>query len=155
MLEIKKTWHCTNGTRHAYKILQLSRDLLENNNEEVYNVVCDCIEENGFYLHPEAVLLSMVTDSDETVRDEGIQIIEKLRAQDSERREKRAGSAKIRTFKKPTNIDFSAKSYHKIIDFNDFGPDDVCSPPILQDYGIEEIKNRNFKHSFLKVPSHR
>ena len=155
MLDIKQTWQCTNGTRHAFNILQLSRDLLEKDHEDVYQVVCNCIEENGFYLHPENVLLSMVTDSDEEVRNEGIQVIEKLRSQDDVRREKGVGLAKLRTFRKPKNIDFSAKQYHKMIDFNDFGPDDVCSPPILRDYGIDDIKNRNFKDSFLKVPSHR
>ena len=97
----------------------------------------------------------MVTDSDKNVRDEGIQMIEKLRSQDDVRREKGVGVAKLRTFRKPTEIDFSAKQYHKMIDFNDFGPNDVCSPPILRDYGIDDIKNRNFTHAFQKVPSHR
>ena len=97
----------------------------------------------------------MVTDPDDKVREEGIHMIEKLRAQDTARRENGVESAKLRTFKKPTKIDFSANKYYKMIDFNDFGPDDVCSPPILRDYGIEDIKNRNFTHAFQKVPSHR
>ena len=155
MLNIKTTWHCTNGSRHAFQILQLSRELLEENHEEEFQIVCDCIEENGFYLHPESVLLSMVTDPDETVKNEGIQRIEKLRAQDIERREKEVGKAKLRTFKKPTKIDFSAKQYYKMIDFNDFGPKDVCSPPILRDYDIEDIRKGNFRDSFLQIDGFR
>ena len=60
----------------------------------------------------------------------------------------------ILTFKKPENIDFSAKNYHSMVDFDEFGMIDVCSPPMLRDYSLDDIKNRNFSEGFKKVPSH-
>ena len=153
-LTIKKTPHCSNGSRHIYQIVQLSRDLLEMDHPEVFSVVMGCIEDNSYYLHPENVVLSMVTDSDEKVRADGIQLIEKFRAQDEDRKQKCVGLMKLRTFRKPKNIDFSGKNYHSMVDFNEFDEYDVCSPPILRDYSIDDIKNCNFSEGFKKVPSH-
>ena len=65
------------------------------------------------------------------------------------------GPKKVRAFRKPQKIDFNAKNYYDVVDFSDFGMYDVCSPPILRDYSLEEIKNRKFSDGFKTVPSHR
>ena len=159
LLNIKKTPHCTNGTRHIFKMVQLSRDLLEVQYPEVFSVVTGCIEDNSYYLHPEQVLLAMVTDPQEEVRNEGIRIIEKFRAQDKYRKEECIGLMKIRVFKKPDKIDFAAKNYYTMVDFDTFHEQYlpyqvVCSPPMLRDYSIDDIRSRNFSDGFKKVPSH-
>ena len=155
LVNIKQTPHCTNGTRHIWNILQLAKSLLEEDHPEVFSVVVDCLENNAYNFHPEQVVLSMITDTDKNIRDEGGQLIEKFRGQDKERKEEASGLKKIRTFKKPKNINLDAKHYSDVVDFGDFDKFDVCSPPILRDYSIEEIKNRNFKDGFKTVPSHR
>ena len=155
LLNIKKTPHCTNGTKHVYEMLQLCRELLEDDHPEIFSVVTGCIENNGYYFHPENIILSMVTDPDEDIRNEGIQLIEKYRSQDEERKKVAVGPKKVRSFRKPQKIDFNAKNYHDVVDFSDFGMYDVCSPPILRDYSLEEIKNRKFSDGFKTVPSHR
>ena len=154
LLHIKKTSHCTNGPRHVFNILQWSRDVLEKDHSEVFEVVKGCIEDNAYYLHPEQVLLAMVTDPEEKVRDEAIEVIKKFRAQDKYRKEKCIGLMKIRVFKKPENIDFSAKNYHTMVDMDEFDYIDVCSPSMLRDYSIDDIKSQNFSNGFWKVPSH-
>ena len=153
-LNIKQTPHCSNGTRHVFEMVKQSRELLEIDHPEVFSVVLGCIEDNAYYLHPEQVVLSMVNDPEEKVRDQGIQLIEKFRAQDKERKENCIGLMKIRAFRKPENIDFSAKNYHSMVDFDEFDMIDVCSPPMLRDYSLDDIKNRNFSEGFKKVPSH-
>lgn len=155
LLNIKKTPHCSNGPRHVFQILEWSRDLLEKEHLEVFEVVKACLEDNAYYLHPEQVLLAMVTDPEEKVRDEGIQIIEKFRGQDKERKENCIGLMKIRAFRKPKNIDFTAKNYYTMVDIDEFDMIDVCSPPMLRDYSLDDIKNGNFSDGFKKVPSHR
>ena len=154
LLNIKKTPHCSNGPRHVFQILEWSRDLLEKDHPEVFEVVKACIEDNAYYLHPEQVLLAMVTDPEEKVRDEAIKVIKKFRAQDKYRKEKCIGLMKIRVFKKPENIDFSAKNYHTMVNMDEFDYIDVCSPSMLRDYSIDDIKSQNFSNGFWKVPSH-
>ena len=154
LLTIKKTPHCSNGARHVFEMVQLSRDLLEIEHPDEYSVVLGCIEDNSYYLHPEQIVLSMVTDPDEKVKAEGINLIEKFRAQDKERKEKCSGLMKIRTFRKPKTIDFSANNYYTMVKIDDFDEHEVCSPPILRDYSIDDIKNCNFSEGFKKVPSH-
>ena len=155
LLKIKMTPHCSNGPRHIFEIIQLARNLLEIDHPDVYSVVTACIEDNSYYLHPEQVLLAMATDPEEKVRDEGIQMIEKFREQDKYRKSECIGLMKIRAFRKPQNIDFSAKNYFTMVNMNEFDQFDVCSPAMLRDYSIDDIRNQNFSDGFKKVPSHR
>ena len=155
IVNIKKTPHCSNGTRHIFSLLQLAKSMFEDKHPEIFSEVIGCIENNSYNFHPEQIVLSMVTDPDENIRDEGIQLIEKFRGQDKERKEEATGLKKIRIFKKPKNLNLEAKHYSEVVDFGAFDKFEVCSPPILRDYSIEDIRDRNFKDGFKKVPSHR
>ena len=150
LFSIKKNWHCSNGSQHLFDIIQLSRDLFEKKHPELYEVVKKTIRNNGYYSHPENVLLGMVHDTDENVKEKGLQIIQKLRAEDEQRPE---GIENIRRFQVPKDINFEAQTYYELVDFDDFTSDLICSPPILKDYSIDEIRNLKFKEGYKKVPS--
>ena len=150
LFSIKKNWHCSNGSQHLFDIIQLSRELFEEKHPDLYEVVKKTIRKNGYYCHPENVLLGMVHDTDEKVKNKGIQIIQHLRAQDEQRPD---GIENIRRFQVPKNINFDARTYYELVDFDDFTPDMICSPPILKNYSLDDIQNLNFKESYKKVPS--
>ena len=152
LFNIKKNWHCSNGSNHLFSILKLSRDLFETKRPDLYENVKKTIRQNGFYLHPENIILGMVHDTDEKVREKAIKIIEDLREKDEKRPN---GIENIRRFQVPKNINFDAQTYYEMVDFKDFTPDLICSPPILREYSINDIRNLNFKEDYKKVPSHR
>lgn len=152
LFNIKKNWHCSNGPQHLFSILKLSRDLFENKHPNLYENVKKTIRKNGFYSHPENILLGMVHDTDEKVREKGIKVIEKLREEDAKRPD---GIENIRRFQMPKNLNFDAQTYYEMVDFEDFTPDLICSPPILREYSIDDIRNLNFQEGYKTVPSHR
>ena len=107
------------------------------------------------------MLLAMVHDQDEPVRCKAIKIIKTLREHEEEEPDEEdlldaleANDLGIRRFNIPSNINFEAKSYTQLIDFKDFDLFQMCSPPILKEYSIEDIKARNFTQDFKKVPAH-
>ena len=60
----------------------------------------------------------------------------------------------MRLFQVPPNINFEAKSYHQLVNFDDFQPKDWCSPPILGSFSIDEIKNLEFNRDYDMIPCH-
>ena len=85
MFYIKKTWQCWNGTHHIFHLAQLAKNLLQKDHPGYWKAVMKTLQDNGYYCHPEQILLSMVHDEDTKVREKAVQIIAKLRAQDEER----------------------------------------------------------------------
>ena len=150
LFNIKQNWHCSNGSRHLFDMIKLARDLFVPKHPDLFDVVKKTVRQNGFYAHPENVLLSMVHDDNDKIREEAIKIIEELRANDDDKQ-----SGELRKFFVPKRINFEAKGYHELVNYADFTPDMICSPPILKDYSIDEIRNRNFKESYKMVPSNR
>ena len=158
---IKENWHVSNGPLHVYNVLQLSKKLLQVERPDLFTLVKNVIQNNGFYLHPENMLLAMVHDQDGPVRRKAIKIIESLREHEEEELDEEdlldalvANDLGIRRFDIPTNINFEAKSYTQLINFKDFELFQMCSPPILKEYSIDDIKARNFTQDFKKVPAH-
>lgn len=108
------------GARHLFKMIRLSRYLDPN----LRNVVDTVIQKNGFYAHPESVLLSMATDRRPEVRKRAASsIIEARQRQESET------DCPVRHFRVP-QINFTADDYTKIIDFKEMV---VSAPPILRE----------------------
>ena len=75
----------------------------------------------------------MTHDEREDVREKAIQIIQTIR--EDEAAGTRKYVAEIRRFEVPPNINFSAKTYEDLIDFETVGIE-FTSPPILNDYTI-------------------
>ena len=57
---IKTKSFCMDGTRHLWMLIRLTRYF----DPELRNVVDAVIQRNGFFGHPENILLAMLTDTD-------------------------------------------------------------------------------------------
>ncbi|KAK5648348.1 hypothetical protein RI129_003240 [Pyrocoelia pectoralis] len=92
---------CYDGSRHLFKLIQ-SCSILP---EKVQKIIYPVIQRNGFFAHPENILLSMLTDEDPLYKQLAIRRILKARSK---------GRQTIRDFNIPT-IRFDAKHYSDMI----------------------------------------
>ena len=118
LFSLKSNWHVSQGTVQFFFLLQLARECLEKKEPDIFEVVTTTMANNGFFAHPENLLLSMVVDSSQAIRRKALGMIEQLRIKDQKRRER--GDEEIRKFMIPTNINFKAKSYYTLIGNENF-----------------------------------
>lgn len=111
------------GSRNLFKYIQLVRELPQSVQVHVY----DAIQRNGFYAHPENILLGMITDNDKNIRQDGYAKILTCRERQSTR---------VRLFTVPL-IQFQCSSYMTMINWTTTR---VTEPPITQ-YIPNEILN--------------
>ena len=124
---IKLQPQCYMGARHLWRMIQLSRFLPET--ERV--VVDKCVQRNAFFSHPENILLSMLTDDREEIRELAARRI-KLARQSLVK-----DSAEIRKFIVPS-LKFDADDYHSLVNWQELPR---TQPPMLKDVGDDEIEN--------------
>ena len=146
LFDIKVNWHISYGAIHFFNTLSLARNFLKKSHPDLFDVVLKEMRINGFTCHPESIILAMIHDPSRAVQQKGIQLIQKLR--------QRKPGATVRLFQVPPNINFEAKSYHQLVNFDDFQPKDWCSPPILGSFSIDEIKNLEFNRDYDMIPCH-
>lgn len=115
------------GAHHIYKLIKFSMDLPEN----VKAITDPVIERNAYFSHPENLLLAMLYDEREHVRQLAVERIENARLT--------ASSSKIRIFKPPQRpqFNFFAEDYTNLLNWQDIN---ITPPPILSKYPIEELK---------------
>ena len=151
LLSIHEGFHVSNGSQHYFNILRLSRNLFQEE-KELHDVTVATLKHNFYWAHPESLLLKMVYDQRPHVKAKAIQLIEKCRKEEESgiRQYQHDG---IRRFEDPKFINFEAQTYDELIDFEKV-PVEFTSPPLLQDYSIEDIKNHNFNELFDSIPCH-
>ena len=106
--------------------IQTSRYL----SDELLQVVDPVIERNAFFAHPENVLLAMVVDEREHIRELGYRRI--LKARQTVPKKKT-----VRNFV-PPKINFQASDYTEIINWNSCV---LYPPPMLRDLSEDDIKS--------------
>lgn len=121
---IKLNPYCTDGPRNLWKAINVSRYL----KNELKTVVDPIIQRNGYFGHPEAIILSMITDDRQPIRELGLRRI--LRA----RRERKEG---IRHYNIPS-LNFEAASY---IDLIDWQKCKLTEPPITSHITEDVLRN--------------
>lgn len=143
---IKLSRSFTNGPKLLYQSIQASRYLPE----ELRNVVDPVIERNGFFAHPEHLLLAMIEDDQKHVRELGLRRILKARQLDAKRKT-------IRIFT-PGKLNFNANNYTEIIIWMDR---ELSSPPLLNEISDHEIELHiksgevpNWSTKFKSFPVH-
>ena len=72
IFSIKENWHVSQGSKHYFNLISLSRDLLKESHPKCFSVVIKVLKTNGFYSHPENILLAMISDEDPNVRNKAI-----------------------------------------------------------------------------------
>ncbi|CAH1115791.1 unnamed protein product [Psylliodes chrysocephalus] len=74
--EIKCQWSCKDGARHLFRIIGKSRYLPE----EITKVIDPVIERNGFFGHPENLLIAILWDNRKHMRELALRRILKYRS---------------------------------------------------------------------------
>jgi hypothetical protein len=80
--EIKNEPFCTNGARLLWKMTHLSNYLPT----KLKYVVQEVIQRNAFYVHPENILVSMLTDEERSIRQLAVKRIIAIRRINEESR---------------------------------------------------------------------
>jgi len=137
---IKSRPLCKDAARNFWEIIQSTRYLPQ----ELKAIVDPVLQNNAFSLHPENLVLSMITDERPVVRELGLRKILKGRNRAS------AVCNQVRRFQVP-KINFGAKEYFEVIDWNE-----VSDPPILRHFSFEDLVEKvRSKDNFIeRFPSH-
>ena len=113
---------CKEGARHLHTLIFQTRFLPEKYKEIIDSV----IQRNGYFAHPENVLLSMLTDAREEIRELAQRRILKAKSEES---------YAIRKFEIP-KLNFDAKDYIDLINWMDVI---ITVPPVFRYLSKEDI----------------
>lgn len=105
---IKLNPKCVDGPKNLFETIKSSRHLPQ----KYRNIVNESIQTNGFFAHSENILLAMIHDDSEKVREVAYQRIVQARTNASS-----VSSGAVRRFEVP-QIDFKARTYYNLIDWN-------------------------------------
>ena len=137
---IKEKPSCKDGARHLWMSIHKARYLPDN----LKAIVDPVLQRNGFFGHPENMLLSMITDDRRHVRELGLRRIMRARANKQPKRPKNG----IRVFQVPT-FNMDAEDYIELIDWQS---GTVTEPPVtklLSDNELESFVSSMEKHLLL------
>lgn len=121
------------GSRHLFQYIKWIKQLPEYMQE----IVQRSIQINGFFAHPENILLSLIVDECKEVRNDAFDIILKARARKDDR---------IRQFNVPT-INFNAESLKNIINW-----DEAAEPPCTQFYSQHYLEYLKDSDEIVSIP---
>lgn len=140
---IKASVYFSEGPKIVFETIRLTRYLPEH----LQIIINPVIERNAYFAHPENLIVAMIMDERQHVRELGLRRV--LKARES------CKGKSIRNFRVPT-LDFNA------IDYIDMVQWDICNvtpPPLLRNVPDEEIEEmiktgRPFTSDFAKFPCH-
>lgn len=125
---IKTNPGCYDGPRHLWKMIQFSRYLPQN----LKNIVDVVIQRNAFFAHPENMLLAMLTDGDNVIRELAFRRVLKAKVQQTA-----TEGIGVRQFRVP-KINFDAQKYYEMIDYESYIN---ALPPLIRSLTCEEIES--------------
>ncbi|GBN44095.1 hypothetical protein AVEN_29720-1 [Araneus ventricosus] len=123
---VKKSKYFTDGPKHVFQAIRTSRYV----SDELHQVLDPVIQRNAFFPHTETLLLAMLVDEREHIRDIGYRRILKARQIVPKKRT-------VRNFATP-KINFQASDYIEIINCKSCV---VYPPPMLLDLSEEDINH--------------
>jgi hypothetical protein len=104
---------CKDGARHLFRTIKLSRYLTK----ELLDIIDPVLQRNGYFGHPENLLLAMIRDERQHIRELGLRRILKSRLEKS---------STLREFRIP-KFNFDASEYFDLIDWQNTV---VTEPPL-------------------------
>jgi len=124
-------------------------------NEEIREVALDAVQRNGYFAHPESLLIAMLRDGDEQIRSMAVTKVIVLckelglssAAEESSSSERRSSS--IRLFHLPT-INMKADVYYQLADIDTSSQ----QPPAIAHLTNDSIKDCWMKPLLLYYPCH-
>ena len=120
---IRQNSSCTLGSKNLFRGVEL----LRRQPKKIQEIVRPVMQRNGYWAHPEQLLLAMVADEDEQTRQDAIRHINGARQLDM---------VGVRPFKIP-KINFGAVHFTELIDWN---KELVTEPPLLSDLSVGELE---------------
>jgi hypothetical protein len=141
--EIKLKPQCYYGASHLWKAIHLSRFLPSVERD----VVDKCIQQNGYYGHPENVILNMMTDERKHIRELAVRKIKAARSNDGCHSR---NSADIRKFIIP-KLDFEAGSYYELVNWLNFP---TIEPPIARNIADSDLEEAIETGKMLQIENY-
>lgn len=139
---IKMHPSCKDSAKHLFRAIQLSRYL----SKELRDVIDPVLQRNGYFGHPENLLLTMIADERQYIRELGLRRILKARAEKQ---------TVLREFVVP-KLNLDANEYFELINWQDTK---ITEPPLTAD--VPEADIRSFVKSggqstieFERFPCH-
>lgn len=126
------------GSRYIFKFIKWTREM----SKDVQDVARETLKQNGFFCHPENILLAMITDEDAAVREEGYKKI-------FEARNKPVGQ--IRSLRVP-HIRYECDSYIDMIQWESL---EITSPPCLHFHPNEYLAEYRDTDDIIPIPGVR
>jgi len=123
---IKLHSSCVDGAKNLFHSVQLARALPSADRD----IIKPVIQRNGYWAHPEALLVAMTSDSDQAVRAAAVQVIMQHRSIQAQH------PSEVRPYKIPS-INFDAETY---VDMINWETELVTEPPLLADSSDEVIE---------------
>lgn len=125
--EIKSKPTCRHGTLHLWSLIYKSRIF----DSAIKNIIDPVIQRNGYFAHQENILLAMITDGRQHIRELALRRVLKFKVNST------PALSEIRIFKVPT-INFDAKDYTELIDWQ---IPNLTAPPLLKNLSCENLKD--------------
>lgn len=129
------------GAKHIHETIVRMRNL----SVQTQDIVKPVLQRNGYFCHPENILISMVADDRSHIRELGWRRILKAR--------KSKNLAEVRSFKVPP-IKFDAENYFDMIEWQD----DITEPPLTKEISeshiAELIKSQEAYQGITDIPCH-
>jgi hypothetical protein len=122
---VKVQSSCSEGSRHYWRLIQFSRYL----KPHLKTVVDEVIQRNAYFCHVENILLAMLTDQQNHIRELACRRILSAKGRDG-------STVRIRQFRVP-KVNFAAQNY---IDLVDWTSTDKYDPPVLKSVTKEQLK---------------
>lgn len=106
-------------------------------------IVLDCLERNYAFGHSENILVAMLVDDDESVRNAAMDRIKSARQTQAQKRlsgqdeEEEGANTTVRIFQKQ-DLNWSAETYWQLCKFED---EAACDPPLLRLIDMADVAN--------------
>lgn len=131
MFQIKQHPSCVFGAKHIHKMIRYSRFLKTSVSSKILKEFDKCLQRNGFFAHPENVLLAMCNDDRPPIRALAYErILRSRKASDDNTNET------VRRFTIPC-LNFESADYVDMIDWQQASIDQQ-NPPLLRDLLIHD-----------------
>lgn len=124
--EIKSKSSCKFGPIHIFNMVKRSLYL----RDDLKSVVLNTIQRNAFFMHPENLLLAMLQDENQQIRELALRRVLKAR--------KDTKGKKVREFQLP-ELKIDAENYYDLIEW---AKEKITEPPVTMKYSDSEITTK-------------
>lgn len=142
--DIKRYQSVKYGPKHIFKVIQTTRQFPD----DIKKIIDPVIQRNAFFSHPENMLLAMIVDERQHIRELGYRRVLKART-------KNPKGKSVRTFTTPS-LNFDATDYTEMIDWANCK---LSPPPMMESLTTDTIssvlQNKTLpEFDFIDFPNH-